>query len=98
MNIPFFSGVKITATRERSQQLAQCFEMKGKICYCKDIPHLFAVMKEVFNPNEFTDGSKTSIKTVLLHIGNQKPSIPIAFAIGMKEEYNTMQDILKLIS
>lgn len=45
----------------------------------------------------FIDGSKTSIKAVLLHNGNVKPSVPVAFAIGLKEEYGTMEKILQLI-
>lgn len=57
-------------------------------------------MKQPFHSDEwrlFIDGSKYSIKAVLLHIGNQKPSVPVAFVIGMKEEYDVMKDILNLI-
>lgn len=91
--------VKITATRERSASLAAWFDVNDKICYCKNIPMLFAEMKQRFDPQEwrlFIDGSISSIKAVLLHIGNQKPSVPVAFAIGIKEEYSTMQKILQL--
>lgn len=45
----------------------------------------------------FIDGNKLSLKAVLLHIGNQKPSIPIAHAVNTKETYETMQKLLKLI-
>lgn len=93
-------GVRITATRERSANLAEWFDIKDKICYCKNIPMLFTELKEHFDQNEwrlFIDGSKSSIKTVLLHIGNQKPSVPVAFAIWLKEEYKTMEEILELI-
>lgn len=93
-------GVRITAMRERSLHLAQCFAMDGKICYCKDILQLFAVMKQPFVPDEwrlFIDGSKTSIKVVLLHNGNVKPSVPIGFAIGLKEEFETLNRIMQLI-
>lgn len=57
-------------------------------------------MQQHFDPNEwrlFIDGSKTSIKAVLLHNGNVKPSVPVAFAIGLKEEYGTMKDLFRLI-
>lgn len=100
MKCILFSDVRITAMRDRSTLWAQCFEMRNQICYCKDIPQLFAAMKQEFDPQEwrlFIDGSKTSIKSVLLHIGNQKPSIPVAFAIGLKEEYDTMKEIIELI-
>lgn len=94
------SGVRVTAFRERSQNLAECFEMEDRICYCKDISQLFNAMHQPFEPDEwrlFIDGSKKSIKAVLLHIGNIKPSVPVAFAIGLKEEYKTMKKLLQLI-
>lgn len=85
------NDVTITATRTRSGNLAACFGTHDKICYCKDITQLFAAMNQQFAADEwrfFIDGSKTSIKAVLLHIGNVKPSIPVAFAVQMKEEYD----------
>lgn len=93
-------SVRVTAARWRSDNFAKWFEEKDGICYCKDIPMLFAEMKQPFIPNEwrlFIDGSKTSIKTVLLHTGNDKPSVPVAFSQGLKEEYDTMKAILDLI-
>lgn len=93
-------NVTVTSTRNRSEQFANFFDVCEKICYCTDIPGLFAEMKQPFIAQEwrlFIDGSKTSIKAVLLHNGNEKPSIPIAFAIGMKEEFSTMKSILQLI-
>lgn len=94
------AGVLVTETRNRSAYLARYFATRDKICYCTDIVELFAAMKEPFVGREwrlFIDGSKTSIKAVLLHIGNVKPSIPVTFVSGMKEEYSTMRDILTLI-
>lgn len=44
------------------------------------------------------DGSKTSVKAVLLNLDSKIPSIPVAFSNGMKEEYNAMQKILTLIN
>lgn len=64
------NNVRVTATRERSAHLAQWFAKSDKICYCKDIPQLFTAMNEHFDPDEwrlFIDGSKTSIKAVLLN-------------------------------
>lgn len=40
--------------------------------------------------------ARSSIKAVLLHIGNVKTSVPVAFAIGLKEEFDTMEEILEL--
>lgn len=94
------NDVRITATRTRSDNLAACFGIHEKICYCKDIAQLFTTMNQEFVADEwrlFIDGSKTSIKAVLLHIGNVKPSTPVAFAVQMKEEFDTMKRILDLI-
>jgi len=42
----------------------------------------------------FTDASKTSLKAVLLHNGNNLPSISVAYALSTKEMYTTMSNIL----
>lgn len=92
--------VLITASRQRSALLAQCFIMRDGICCCPDIPRLFSVLNQPFTQHEwrlFIDGSKTSIKAVLLHIGNQKPSVPVAFAIGLKEGFESMRKIIDFI-
>ena len=50
-----------------------------------------------YNPEEwrlFIDSSKLSLKAVLLHNGNTKPSIPVA----MKETYENMSVILKAVN
>ena len=46
----------------------------------------------------FMDSSKTSLKAVLLHYGNVKPSIPIAHAENMKETYKAMKTCLEVIN
>lgn len=45
----------------------------------------------------FVDTSVLSLKTVLLHIGNIHPSIPIAHAVHMKEFYESMYFLLDKI-
>ena len=42
----------------------------------------------------FIDSSKTSLKAVLLHNGNIKPSIPVGYSIVRKETYDTMKILL----
>ena len=44
------------------------------------------------------DSSKRSLKAVLLHNGNIKPSIPVAHVLDMKEAYESMTAILKVIN
>lgn len=33
----------------------------------------------------FIDSSKSSLKVVLVHNGNKKPSIPVAYSVSMKK-------------
>lgn len=54
----------------------------------------------VFQPDDwrlFIDGCTVSLKVVLLHNKNEKPSIPIAYSKTCKESYETMKLILDLI-
>ena len=45
----------------------------------------------------FIDSSKRSLKAVLLHIGNKKPSIPIAHSAQLKESYDSIEILLNAI-
>lgn len=57
-------------------------------------------MNQPYEKNEwrlFIDGSKYSLKALLLHNGNKKPSIPIAHAVNTKENYESMSEILTLL-
>ena len=45
----------------------------------------------------FIDSSRNSLKAVLIHIGNEKPSIPIAYAANMNESYETMHLVINSI-
>lgn len=42
----------------------------------------------------FIDSGKISLKAVLLHNGNQKPSVPLAHAVGMKGTFQSMEILL----
>lgn len=70
------------------------------ITYCWDIDKLFEKMKQKHIPAEwrlFIDGSSESLKVVLLHITNKHPSVPIAYACDVKEDYDSMKAIIDLI-
>lgn len=71
----------------------------SKITYCWNIKELFILLQRRHVPEEwrlFIDGSSESLKAVLVHIGNQLPSIPVAYARNVKETYASMQAILML--
>jgi hypothetical protein len=62
---------------------------------------LFAAFGEIHDTNEwrlFIDGGKYSVKAVLLHKGNKKPSIPVGHSTNVKETYETMKELLELLN
>jgi len=94
-------GVKVTYYRERNKRFSQYYSKQENVCYCNNIKGLFAEFGEKYDPNEwrlFIDSNKLSLKAVLLHQGNNKSSIPLAYAVNMKESYETMATLLKLIN
>ena len=93
-------GTTISSFRSRNQTLAGYYGSAENICYCKDIGGLLSELGSEHNPADwrlFTDSSKTRLKTVLLHIVNIKPSIPVGYSILRKETYNTMKILLDLL-
>ena len=86
--------------RKRHQNLSRFYQMSNTMCYCADINGLMEELGFQHNVDEwrlFIDSSKASLKAVLLYYGNTKPSVPVAHAVEMKETYETMQTLLKLI-
>ena len=45
----------------------------------------------------FIDSSVKSLKAVLLHNGNEFPSIPVGHSVHMKEEYENFKTLLDMI-
>lgn len=95
---------KISAVRKRffTESFDRYFEYheEMKIAYCNDIDELFNNIGHPHDPNEwrlFVDSSVTSLKGVLLHIGNEYPSIPILYGIDLKETHETIKLVLELI-
>ncbi|KAL4710689.1 hypothetical protein ACJJTC_004334 [Scirpophaga incertulas] len=46
----------------------------------------------------FIDGSKRSLKAVLLHNGNKLPSVPVAYGAHLKETYDILKHILEKVN
>lgn len=96
--------VKVTAYRQRQAQFQKFYTIntQNTFSYCINIEGLMIEMDLNYNYNAkdwrlFIDSSKTSLKAVLLHKLNTKPSVPIAYSIDMKECYETMKIILQSI-
>ena len=92
-------GTTILSFRSRNQNLAGYYASAENICYCKDIVGLMSELGCEHNPADwrlFIDSRKTSLKALLLHNGNIKPSIPEGSSILRNEAYNTMKILLDL--
>lgn len=93
-------STRVTYYRTRSKPFEQYFSTAEDFCYCNDVNALFTAFGENHNPGEwrlFIDGNKYSVKAVLLHKGNKKPSIPVGHSTNVKETYQTMKKLFALI-
>ena len=92
---------KLSVFRKRNDKLTRYFTMENSVCACKNVNGLIDELNIEYNPEEwrlFIDSSKLSLKAVLLHNGNTKPSIPVAHSVAMKETYENMPVILKAVN
>ena len=95
-------SVRISVYRHRDKDLVELFNLHDHhdLCFCIDVRILMSKMGITYVPEEwrlYIDGSKYSLKAVLLHVGNQMKSIPIAHAVNLKESYETMETLLRCI-
>ena len=92
--------VLVSLYRKRSTDLSTVFRVDGPLSYCCDITSLFEKLGEDHIASEwrlFLDSSKRSLKAVLLHNGNVKPSVPIAHSVQLKESYESIEIVLNAI-
>ena len=64
---------------------------------CYDVDDLMNTLGIKYDQQEFLlflDPSKLSLKSVLLHNGNQHPFIPVGHAVHMKETYEKQKELL----
>lgn len=93
--------VRVCHFRIRNQNLKTYFVVDGPMVYCHDINGLFRELRQEHIPSDwrlFIDSSQRSLKAVLLHNGNSKPSIPIAHSVHLKETYDNMKLLLDTLS
>ena len=90
---------KISHFRSRHMNFSSFYSQEENICLCNDISGLMQEIGRSYDPSEwrlFIDSIKTSLKAVLLHNGNEKPSIPVAHVTGLNETYESMDLLLRL--
>lgn len=94
-------NTKVSVFRKRHELLSRFFLKEDSICFCKDIDGLMEELNFTHNVEEwrlFIDGSTESLKAVLLHNGNERPSIPVAHAVATKESRESLEAILRAIN
>lgn len=70
------------------------------VTYLKDLAGMFSLFELPHITDDwrlFLDGSSNSLKAVLIHNDNLRPSVPLAYVEKMPETYESMEKILKLI-
>jgi len=73
------------------------FTKEDNLVFCYDVDGLMNGLGIKHYPQEwrlFIDSSKLSLKAVLLHNGNQHPSIPVGHAVHMNETYENLKQLL----
>lgn len=92
--------VKTSIHRNRQAQFQKFYSVndENSYTYCNNIKGLANEMGLEYIAEDwrlFIDSSVTSLKAVLLHKTNLKPSIPLAFSTDLKECYATMEILLR---
>jgi hypothetical protein len=94
-------NTNISIFRYRQKDTAQYFASAGNLVYCTDIDKVMAALGQdhkTYKWRLFIDSSKHSLKAVLLHNSNKHSSVPIAYAVHMKETYKNMKNLLHKIN
>lgn len=94
--------VNATDYRKRQADYQRFFTLDESktMAYCNDIEGLMFKMGLECNVEDwrlFTDGSQSSLKAVLLHKSNKKPSVPLFFSTTMKENHDSMVQLFEMI-
>jgi hypothetical protein len=76
------------------------FRKEDDLVFCYDVNGLMNVLGIKHDLQEwrlFIGSSKLSLKTVLLHNGNQHPSILVGHAVHMKKTYANLKQLLNML-
>ena len=88
---------KSTAYRNRHLEFFVYFDVIEDLCYCKDVEGLFSAVGIDHDPTQwwlFIDSSTKSLKAVLFHNSNIYSSIPLAYSLQIKENYENVKQLL----
>ena len=86
---------------QSSSAVGDFFRKEDDLVFCYDIDGLTNALGIKHDPQEwrlFIDSSKLCLKAVLLHNGNQHPSIPVGHAVHMKDTYENLNQLLNKLA
>lgn len=96
-----FLEIKITEYRTANTKFIECFSEENSLVFCNDVSKLFHLFGYPHHPDEwrlFIDSSYSALKAVLLHNGNEQPTVPVAYSTTMNETYDVMKFLLEKIN
>lgn len=91
---------KVCVFRNRHAEFQNYYSKENDLVYCNNVCAVMDTLGHEHVSTEwrlFIDSSKTSLKAVLLHNGNEFPSVPLAYATNMKETYENIKILLERI-
>ena len=97
LNNEIFSKKCLNFFVPQSAAVGAFFRKEDDLAFCYDVDGLMNALGIKHDQQEwrlFIDSSKLSLKAVLLHNGNQHPSIPVGHAVHMKETYENLKQLL----
>jgi hypothetical protein len=87
-------SVILSFYRKRQSDIATYYSMDSYLVYCNNIQELMEELQLEHDYGQwrhFSDSSKVGLKAVLLHNGNEFPSVPLVHAVHMTEMYDNLQ-------
>ena len=90
-------SVQVTDQRQCRKTFSNFFSRQDGLCFCNNVAGLSEVIGITCSLTEwllFIDSSSRIFEDVLLHNGNNYPSLPMAHSVHLKEEYNSVKMLL----
>ena len=93
-------SMHVTDQRKCHQTFSNFFSRQDGLCFCNNVTGLFEAIGITYNPSEwriFIDSSSRSLNAVLLHNGNNYPSLPMVHSGHLKEDYTSVKILLSAL-
>ncbi|KAK1785293.1 hypothetical protein P4O66_018690, partial [Electrophorus voltai] len=85
-------SVQVRNQRKHHQAFSNFFRHQDELWSCNNVGGLIKAIGITCNPDKwrlFIDSSSGSLKAILLHNGNKFPSLPLAYSVHLKEDWDT---------